>query len=98
MTLASNVLINTHPFTFPLGTATSCQDPEVLHICGLNLAEVEVALLQIHYKQELDDLLPALVIVFEAFKRSQNLKTWLHLPPQRLQSSLEAWGKKGNFS
>ena len=37
-----------------------------------------------------------LVIVFEAFKRSQNLKAWLRFAPapQRLQSSREAREKK----
>ena len=48
------------------------------------------------YATELDDLLPNLVIVFEAFKRSQNLKAWLRFAPQRLQSSREARKKKEN--
>ena len=45
--------------------------------------------------QELDDdLLPNLVIVFEAFKPSQSLKAWLCFALQRLQSS---GGKKEKF-
>ena len=40
-----------------------------------------------------------LVIVFEVFKHSQNLKVWLHFAPERLQSSREVWRrKKENFS
>ena len=35
--------------------------------------------------QELDDLLTNLVIVFEVFKRSQNLKAWLRFALQKLQ-------------
>ena len=50
-------------------------------------------------QQELDDLLPILVIVFEleAFKCSQNLKTWLCFAPQRLQRGSEK-KKKEHFS
>ena len=40
--------------------------------------------------QELNDLLPNLVIVIEAFKRSLNLKTWLRFTPQRRQNSRKA--------
>ena len=39
-------------------------------------------------------LLPNLVIGFEAFKHSQNLKMWLRFAPQRLQSSPARRGKK----
>ena len=42
-------------------------------------------------QQELDDQLPNLVIVFEAFKHSHNLKVWLCFALQRQQSSHEAW-------
>ena len=41
-------------------------------------------------QQELDNQLPNLVIVFEAFKRSHNLKAWLRFALQRHQSSREA--------
>ena len=34
-------------------------------------------------QQELDDQLSNLVIVFEAFKHSHNLKAWLRFAPQR---------------
>ena len=33
-------------------------------------------------QQELDDQLPNLVIVFETFKRSHNLKAWLRFTPR----------------
>ena len=32
-------------------------------------------------QQELHNILPNLVIVFEAFKHLQNLKMWLHFAP-----------------
>ena len=41
-------------------------------------------------QQELDNQLPNLVNVFEAFKCSHNLKAWLCFPLQRQQSSCEA--------
>ena len=49
---------------------------------------------------ELDNLpvLPNPVIVFEAFKRSQNLKAQLSFAPERPPRSREALGKKENFS
>ena len=36
-------------------------------------------------QEQMDDQLPNLVIVFEAFNRLHNLKVWLRFAPQRQQ-------------
>ena len=44
-------------------------------------------------QQELDNQLPNLVIVFEAFKHSHNLKAWLCFTPQRQPKAAVRCGK-----
>ena len=62
-------------------------------ICDFRLSEIVFGAVLGVNQQELDDQLPNLVIVFEAFKRSHNLKAWLCFTPLRQQSSHEAWEK-----